>query len=501
MIGSGRDERARLAKRLERDARRARGFAKLRSNMRVPALTAVFSLLAAFVPVAACYSGSTSAPSSGPPTFHKDVAPILQTHCQGCHTQGGIAPFSLLTFDDAKANAANIVAQTGARNMPPWGAQETSECTPPFKWKHDERLSDAQIKTLHDWHAAGELEGDPKDAPPPRTPPSDALANPSVELKPQGPYTVADPSNDNFRCFVIDPKLTTTQYVNGSQVLPGNKTIVHHVLVFTDPMGESAKKQLGPDGGYDCFGGVGLQNTQLLAAWAPGAPAIDYPPNVGLKVDPGTKYVMQVHYHPHSATASLAPDLTSFQVRYTQGVPEWSMLNALIGNFDKQEANGDGLQPDPASPATPPKFVIPANQRGVVKTMKLTVPPMANGGTVPTLYVYGVGGHMHYVGTDVKVSIHHRTANDSPDGCMVQIPRWDFNWQRFYYFDADIQSLPSVKPFDSIEIRCTYDNSMENPKMRGALVEQGLSQPRDVSLGETTLDEMCLGVFALIYKP
>lgn len=83
--------------------------------------------------------------AAGAVTFHKDALPILQKVCQDCHVPGGIAPFSLVTYDDAKAVAGSIVQQTAARIMPPWGAQQTSECTPPHPWKDDLRLSAQEI--------------------------------------------------------------------------------------------------------------------------------------------------------------------------------------------------------------------------------------------------------------------------------------------------------------------------------------------------------------------
>src|SRR5687767_10724893 len=103
------------------------------------------------------------------PTFHKDIAPIVQAHCQKCHHPGGLGPFSLLTYADAKPMAPLMREETTARRMPPWGAQDTDECKPPLPFNHDARLTALEIKTIADWDAAGAPEGDPKDAPPPRT--------------------------------------------------------------------------------------------------------------------------------------------------------------------------------------------------------------------------------------------------------------------------------------------------------------------------------------------
>jgi hypothetical protein len=86
------------------------------------------------------------------------------------------------------------------------------------------------------------------------------------------------------------------------------------------------------------------------------------------------------------------------------------------------------------------------------------------------------------------------------DECLLQTPKWDFQWQRFYAYDAEIEDLPFVMPGDTFELRCRYDNTMTNPFVRSALQAQGLTSPHDVVLGESTLDEMCLLALTYLYK-
>src|SRR5689334_23381846 len=193
-------------------------------------------------------SSSTSGGVSGGPTFHKDVEPILVKSCQTCHSPGEIAPFSLITYDEAKATSALMVLRTQERSMPPWGAFETAECQPRLGWRDDKRLSNAEIATFKAWADAGWPEGDPKDAPPPFM---GAEGLPGVELtvEPQKPY-VSSGDKDQFRCFVLDPKLATDSYLNGSNFIAGNPKVVHHALMFLDPMGDSVAKA-DADGGYD----------------------------------------------------------------------------------------------------------------------------------------------------------------------------------------------------------------------------------------------------------
>jgi hypothetical protein len=98
--------------------------------------------------------------------FYKDVQPILQQHCQKCHADGGIAPFPLTSYEQAKVHAAASLSQVSARTMPPWGAQETPDCTPRFGWRHDPRLSPHEIDLLQAWQTQGLPEGDRRDAKP-----------------------------------------------------------------------------------------------------------------------------------------------------------------------------------------------------------------------------------------------------------------------------------------------------------------------------------------------
>jgi hypothetical protein len=291
----------------------------------------------------------------------------------------------------------------------------------------------------------------------------------------------------------LDPRLTQDTFVNGVFVVPGNDAVVHHVLVFTDPKGKSLEKADATHS-YDCFGGVSVDDSQLLTAWAPGGIPMEYPSDIAATLSAGTLLVMQVHYHPHSAT-DVDSDATRLQLRFSDVAPKYNAVNVLLGNFRAQSSNGDGLLPGPDDPASGPAFVIPANASAHTETMQYTIKPA----DVPAAFaprLYGVGGHMHYVGVDEKVTLKR---SDGSSTCLMQIPRWDFDWQRRYDYDAPIDRLPAVNAGDKFDIRCTYDNTMSNPKVASSLLERGIAAPRPVSLGESTLDEMCLVSITALY--
>lgn len=438
-------------------------------------------------------SGGTG-PEAGP-TFHADIEPILQKSCQSCHSPGSIAPFSLLTYEEAKTVSTLMVEETKSRAMPPWGAFETEECQPKHAWRDDLRLSDEEIALFQAWHDAGNPEGDPADAPPPIDLGGLDLPGKSLEIEPVAPY-VSSGDKDQFRCFVMDPGFTEDVFLNGLHFVAGNPKVVHHALLFVDPQGES-EALADEDGGYDCFGGSGI-NGALIGAWAPGGVPFELAPNIGTRLPAGSRIVMQIHYHPAGTTHD--PDSTRVQMRFTES-PEYEMVFALIGNDSKLQANGDGLQPGP-NDAGGVEFRIPANAAGHTETELFTLPAMINGGPMPDLFVYGAGTHMHYVGRDMIIQIEHKNPDSQADGteCLLQTPQWDFSWQRGYLYDAAIEDLPRFLPGDVLKMRCTYDNTLDNPYVKTALKDQSLMSPIDVYLGESTLDEMCLSALPLLYK-
>jgi hypothetical protein len=420
------------------------------------------------------------------PTYHRDVAPIVQRSCQGCHVAGGIAPFALSGYDEVQVASQRVAEATREGTMPPWGATETEDCKPTHGWKNDIRLSDDEIALLEAWHEAGAPEGDPEDATP-GTPRSLELTGVSLELTPQAPW-VTSGTSDEFRCFVMDPGLATLSFVNGTFIVPGNRGVVHHAVVVTDP--ERASLALADENGsYDCFGGTGVPAGEIVAVWTPGQEPFELPSNVGTPILPGSLLVMQIHYHPLGPAAE--PDLTRLQLRLGTSVPEYLLAPARpIGNFEEQLANGDGLM-------TGPSFEIPANAADHVEEMQFTMPATGpEGEPLPDVWIYGAAAHMHYVGVDATITIERAGGGSE---CLLH-DAWDFDWQRIYLYDTPLESLPQLYPGDKIKVRCRYDNTMNNPGVQRALSDEGLLAPIDVQLGEETTDEMCLTLLPLIVR-
>lgn len=513
-----------------------------------------------------------TAASAGGPTYHKDIAPILATHCAQCHSGGGIAPFALDNYGAAKATLASGLAAIDGQRMPPWSARDTATCKPQFGWRHDPRLTAAERKLLSDWQAAGTPEGNAADAVKAAVPQLN-LANTDATYAPKAPYVAAG-AEDQLRCFVLDAEFAETKYLNGVQLLPGNPLVVHHVLLFVDPDNSSAKLA-DKDGQYTCFGSAQLnEKGNLIAAWAPGGLPIEYPEGAGAVIPKGSKIVMQVHYHPAGKTA--APDVSKVQMRFVKGAPTMLGDTVLIGNAPSGK-DGEGLLPGPNDSNGKPEFVIPAGAVDHTEEMAFTIPATINGKPTPQFKIYAVGTHMHYVGRKMDIRVERvppkapctqtmlaglsdctaqncagktgldlatcaqnlcKTAvagidavcgeclknetlkgSPSPDimkacttappaasigpdkECLVETPAWDFNWQRIYVYDAPLDKLPVITGGDRLRMKCTYDNSMANPFVVDALKAQGKTAPQTVKLGESTLDEMCLAVVQILFKP
>lgn len=372
--------------------------------------------------------------------------------------------------------------------MPPWYARDTDTCKPTRPWKDDLRLSEGEISDLRTWVNTGLLEGDAaRAAPLPERPELD-LANPTKSMQFAAPYAV-DGTTDDFQCFVLDPGNTQRVWLTAAQVRADNRKVDHHALVFVDEAGETAALA-DQNGRFPCFG---LPNAQgfLFTVWAPGALPTRMPATSGMPMEPGAKILVQMHYHPTGNGPEM--DQSSLDVEWTTEQPAWDAALALIGNNNKLRADGTGLQVGPNDANGVAEFKIPANASNHTETMiyRQNIPL-----AIP---IFGVGTHMHYVGTDMQID--HRSNAIDLNECLVETPNWNFNWQRMYAFDTPIEEYPLMRPGDELTMRCTYNNSLSNKFVGQALEEQGLKQPMDVHLGEQTLNEMCLGVFGILGPP
>jgi hypothetical protein len=182
-----------------------------------------------------------------PPTFNKEVVRILQKNCQSCHHTGYIAPFTLENFETAKTYAPAIKNAVIERRMPPWKA--APNCG---NFLDARILASDEIDTLVKWVDAGAPEGNPADLPPPLSFTDGwLLGEPDVALKSPEKFEVKGGGSDIYRCFIISNPFDQDQFVTAAEVLPDRASIVHHVLLYLDARGDSARLDAAEPGpGY-----------------------------------------------------------------------------------------------------------------------------------------------------------------------------------------------------------------------------------------------------------
>ncbi len=416
------------------------------------------------------------------PSWHEDVAPLVYRSCVGCHYDGGIGPFALDTYERAAPWGPVLDEVVQAKTMPPWGAHDTDECQSPAPFKDDMRLSDAERQLFADWVAAGTPEGDPAKAAALPEPPSLGLKDTTATLQNPVPFTV-EGKEDLFVCMVVDPGNTEDVWVTGTQMVPDNDAVVHHVLTYIDPDGAS-DAVVDEDGKFDCPGGfVSLPGVQQMSTWVPGGVPTEMPPDTGIPMPAGSKVIMAYHYHPSGAGAEL--DQSSIAMRWTTEKPP---LTGYVGVIGAAFSVGEDLLPGPNDPNGVPVFEIPPNVADHTETVVYELPE-----GLPPIAIFSEGAHMHYVGVEMKIWIER----DGEDICLLHVPRYDFNWQRLYDYDVPVDQMPTIQGGDKLYLRCTYDNTLNNPNLVEALAQQGLSEPVTVGLGEQSLEEMCLSLFGL----
>ena len=405
------------------------------------ALVAVVMLGACETAKAPTTASSEAPAASGPVTFTRHIAPLLQRHCQECHRPESVAPFPLLTYDDAASRRAKIRKAVAARKMPPWKA------VPGYgEFADVRRLSDEEIALVTRWVHDGAPEGDPRDLPPPRKFRTGwALGWPGAVLAMTKPFTIPARTRDIYRCFAVPITIPGEwRFIRASEVLPGNRKVVHHVQTFLDVTGRSVELDRGD--GYPCFGGPGFETQGGLGGWTPGFQPLEIPSGVAWGIPPGARLVMQVHYN--NPGDAVETDLTRVGLHFTSG-PFDRRLNRVR--------------------ASAWNFSIPAGapHSSVVATAVVQ----------DELLALSVHGHMHLLGREMRVTARFPDGTRQP---LLHIDDWDFEWQLLYAFKRPM-ALPSGTV---IEAECVYDNSADNPNNPS-------SPPRVVRSGFETTDEMC----------
>ena len=317
-----------------------------------------------------------------------------------------------------------------------------------------------------------------------------------------GAYTPSAPygaGTDDYRCFLLDPELDRDAWLTGTQVLPGNPDVVHHVILFQVPPGQveaaEAKDAAEEDEGWTCFGGTGLDRFQnvdrssWIGAWAPGSKESVTKPGYGVRLRQGSRIVMQVHYN---LLAGQQPDTSSAQLRLAPGTRDYEALSTMLLPAPVElpcrprHSDGELCDRDAAVADVKERFGAEGNTADLLHLLCGGEPRAGEvQSCVRTLSepmtIHGVAGHMHLLGRSIKIEVDPGTPRART---ILDIPVWDFD-------DQGSRPIPPIhlEPFEQVKVTCRHVQWLRDklPSFEG--------QPdRYVVWGEGTTDEMCLGM-------
>ena len=379
----------------------------------------------------------------GEVTYTTHVARILQDNCQSCHRPGQVAPFSLTNYEEAKTWATEINAYAQARLMPPW------KPTAGFgEFQQERHLSDEQLQLLDRWVKAGTPEGEAADLPPsPEFSDEWALGEPDHVLEMAEEYVIGPEGEDDYRHFIIPTDFDGPRFVQATDVIPGNRQTVHHVIAYVDTSGKARELDAAAPGpGYTRFGDVGFEPVSALGGWAPGFAPLKTPTGTGFWLPQGADVVLQVHYYRTGVEEKDRTKVGLYFCKHPRPAP--IRMGVAINN----------------------KFIIPPGEKRhrVNATWNVKEP----------IYAISVTPHMHLLGKEMKVTAHLPDGEVEP---LVWVKDWDFNWQSAYHYRQPLFLPQGTK----VKLVSYFDNSSENPN-------NPHDPPQPVRWGEKTTDEMCL---------
>jgi copper type II ascorbate-dependent monooxygenase-like protein len=325
-----------------------------------------------------------------------------------------------------------------------------------------------------------------------------------LDLTVSRPYTPSPPTGgtDEYRCMVIDPRLTTPTFLTGSQFRPQNEPIVHHAIVFAIPAADAAtaraKDAESEAEGWTCFGDTNLDGQQEPAwvdTWTPGATETLLQHDVGFRLEPGSLLVLQVHYNLLATGGSPAgADQSSVRLRLTDGTAATKPLETLQLSAPIELPCADG-ESGPLCDRT--AAIADVTQRfgaEVGDSAAQLVGACSNGTPVPgntqhcdipvpvPITMYAAFGHMHLLGRSITVELNPGTTGART---LLDVPAFDFDDQRLQVLPTPIDARPG----DTLRVTCTHDATLRQqlPQLSGL-------PPRYVVWGDGSSDEMCLGL-------
>lgn len=381
--------------------------------------------------VVGCHIGRVLSPQGDSEvTYSKHISRILNERCVSCHRPGEIGPFSLRNYSETVGWAEMIAEVVQQHRMPPWHASPEHG-----KFSNDARLSDAEQTQIKQWVEAGAPEGDPRDLPPePQFVEGWRIGKPDLIVHmSEEPFQVPATGEVRYQYFMVDTGFKEDKWVKAAECRPGNRAVVHHIIVAAGNRGRS---------GEDLA-------SEWLTATAPGARPLILPPGLAKRIPAGSKLIFQMHYTPNGKAQE---DRSSVGLIFSDPAEV------------KQEVKTQkAANPRFRIPPGDSNYKVEADYRFEEDSVMLAAFP-----------------HMHLRGKSFLYTAHY------PDGreeTLLDVPHYDFNWQNSYVF-----SEPKRMPAGT-RIHCVahFDNSKEN--------WANPDPTATVKWGDQTWEEMMIGYF------
>lgn len=356
------------------------------------------------------------------PTFVEDIAPIIYQNCIQCHHEGGIAPFSLMTYEEVSKRSRQITEVVESGFMPPW--MPDSELTPALIGERF--LSKEEIELLRNWHEESAPEGSSAT---PLTPPSITDewqgGSPDLILEFPEPYILQEEGIDVYRNFVIPISVDEKRYVRRLELIPNTKLAIHHALITIDTTKRSRlQDSLDAGPGYE---GMGIGSAEFpsghFIGWTPGQVPYESYPGTSWAIEPDSDLVIQLHMLPTGKPEVISPQIGLY---FSDEPPTQLSMTLQMRDFD---------------------IDIPAGEQNywIKESMKIPVDVRA----------VGIYPHAHYLAKEMNIFV---TMPDGNEKTLIYIPEWDFNWQSDYRYIEPI-TLPAGS---QLNMHYRYDNSDEN---------------------------------------
>ena len=385
-------------------------------------------------------------------TFHKDVEPILQNHCQECHRQGEIAPFSLMTYEQTRPWAKSIKGAVLTKKMPPWFGDPSIG-----HFSNDRSLSKAEIDTLSAWVDGGAREGDAKDAPASRAFVDGwNIPKPDMVIAMRDPFPIPAKADVPYQYIVIPTGFTEDKWIKMAEGRPSNRSVVHHIVAFIREPGNKWLRVAKPYEPYVPPANRQMENTfgggcDILMIYTPGMVPEVWRTGLAKRIPAGSDLVLQIHY---TANGTETTDQTQIGLVFAKEPPADRVMT--IGAFN----SGFHIPPGDPSYKVEGKNVLP------------------NGATILSFFP-----HMHVRGKSFEYTAVYPDGRTEP---LLRVPHYDFYWQ----LDYKLATPLTVPPGTKIVADGWFDNSpnnVHNPDPKS-----------EVKFGEQSWEEMMIGFYDIV---